>query len=149
LDGPVAEDGLPLHALLPSLDGAAWLEAPPPTLQGRACLVHFFSLDAPWCFDEFPSLRKLIHGWDAVVGIGIHVPLHVAKLDAVCAVVQEHGLSHAVALDDARILSRRFNNTRVPTYYLFDAAHRLRYHQLGPGTDMLRRAVQEVAILAQ
>lgn len=145
------EDDLPLGSPLPSLEGATdWLHRRPEIPEGKAVLVHFWTVSATYSVQELPRLSRWAAGYPHLLLVGVHLPLSERDLEPgpVTAVAQEMHIIHPIAMDNEHALKDAFGVKGVPSYFLFDASGTLRYHQLGPGSETLSRAVEEVMILA-
>ncbi len=104
-------------------------------LLGAPVLVHFWAVSCHLCKEEFP----IVNHWRLVYGqqyglqiIGVHAPRtsvdHNANAQATAA---EYELEHPIILDEQLSLSRAFDNSFVPAYYVFDSQLELRYYQAG------------------
>jgi len=135
---------LPVHSPLPAFDEtAAWINGRTSrdALRGRPVLVHFWSVSCRLCKEELPLLEFLRETVGAPVGlelVGIHTPRTAADREAgsVGKAAEALGLAHPVLVDESGAMAAAFRNEAVPAYYLFDAAHRLRF--AGAGKHALR-----------
>jgi len=139
---------------MPSLDGATeWINGAPPVLEGRPCLVHFWSMGSAFALEQVPRIVRWRDGFAArgLAVIGIHRPGAEAETEVarVKAVAGEHQMAYPIAVDNTHAISDAFQCDRVPSLYLFDVTGRLRYHQFGPGTEVLARALEEVMLFAR
>ncbi len=129
---------------IPSLDGpgVTWLGADPSAKDaalepapGTALLVHYFAVSCELCKSQLPTIRA----WrdETYAGrlrvIGVHMPRYPEDVDLprVRGVVEEHGLTHPVAVDDEHTITDRFGNEFVPCYYTFDAERKLVHKKAG------------------
>lgn len=134
---------------LPDLSAVKWLNGEPDRrgLGGRPVLVHFWSVSCHTCHENMPTVA----GWrrdfaeTGLIVVSFHVPRSAADLDeaAVHAHVRELGIEEPCGLDHQLATSNAFQNTFVPSYYLFDAAGQLRSRAGGSaGLAMMRAALE-------
>lgn len=134
---------------LPELSATGWINGAPEqtALTGRPLLVHFWSVSCGVCHDNMPTIA----GWrrefrDAGLEvISFHIPRSAADLDE--ATVREHvaqlGLTESCGLDHQLKTADAFQNTFVPSYYLFDTAGQLRSRAGGTASLAMMRAALE------
>lgn len=140
---------------MPSFEGATdWIsgarndaEAP---ADGRATLVHFWSVSCYICKENLPRVADLLaaHG-EALRVVAIHMPCYPADtdLDAVRVAATKHDLTEPCAVDNMHRLRDAFQNEHgyVPAYYLFDTYGRLRSYAAGErGLNMIALALERV-----
>lgn len=106
-------------------------------MNGRAVLVHFFSSDCPLCDEGARRIAAWIEEFreSGLVVVGAFQPRRdVASTSADALAKCEHHCRiapHPCAADAAGVLSQRFGSEWWPAYFVYDAAHRLRHHQMG------------------
>lgn len=140
---------------LPELSATSWLNGTPEqaALAGRPLLVHFWSVSCSVCHDNMPTVAawrdEFAHTGLQV--ISFHIPRQPEDMNE--AAVREHveqmGVTEPCGLDHQLKTADAFQNTFVPSYYLFDAAGQLRSRAGGSaGLAMMRAAIERYAIVA-
>jgi thiol-disulfide isomerase/thioredoxin len=140
---------IPLGTPLPEWSAVSWIndEPPPSALTGRPLLVHFWSVSCGVCHDNMPIVAEWRDTFrdSGLEVISFHNPRSAADRDQ--AKVLEHaqrlGLSEPCGLDHEMKTAEAFQNTFVPSYYLFDAGGHLRSRAGGSaGLAMMRAAIE-------
>jgi len=122
---------------LPTFDGASgWLGAKPvpspsPT---SPLLVHFWSTRCPLCHEGPHSIARWRVRFPGLTVVAVYQMRADETLDA--AVVERDAresmaIDYPCAVDGSGVLARRFDSAFAPSYYVFDAEHRLRHRQMG------------------
>ncbi len=141
---------------MPRLDGATeWFggtqAAAEAAVEGQPTLIHFWSGSCGVCKDNLPRIAQ----WrdekreQGLRVIAIHMPRYESDTDVetVRDLINIHGVSEPVAVDNEHKLKDAFHNTQgfVPAYYLFDREGKLRSFAAGErGLDMLKSALERV-----
>lgn len=133
----------------PELSAVEWINgAPEPSaLSGRPLLVHFWSVSCHLCHVNMPMIAAWREEF-ASAGLAVvsfHVPRSEGDRDE--RVVREHvrdlGIVEPCGLDHRLATFEAFQNTFVPSYYLFDANGHLRNRAGGSaGLLMMRTAIE-------
>lgn len=133
---------------LPAWSAVSWINGEPqrPAFAARPLLVHFWSVSCGVCHDNMPIVVEWREAFreSGLAVIAFHVPRSEADADE--ATVLEHaqrlGLTEPCGLDHALKTYDAFQNTFVPSYYLFDATGQLRSRAGGSvGLAMMRAAI--------
>ena len=134
---------------LPELSAVAWINGTPDrtALTGRPVLVHFWSVSCHMCHENMPTVAAWRREFAAagLAVVSFHVPRADADLDEakVQAHVRDLGIEEPCGLDHTLATSEVFQNTFVPSYYLFDAEGHLRSRTGGSaGLAMMRAALE-------
>jgi thiol-disulfide isomerase/thioredoxin len=145
-----------LYDPIPSLEGASrWLGGGPvraEDLLGRPLVIHLWSSACHACHEQLPAIRRWAEEYGPrgpqIVGVHARSAPEQDDEDAV-AVAEAHGLEHPIALDAPDTpITERLGVEYVPSYFVFDAAGKLRHRQSGyeadEGTEAaLRRVIEE------
>lgn len=140
-----------LGSPMPSFEGATeWVNGGPVTpedLQGRPVLVHFWAVSCHACHDMMPVLRQWREEYapQGLQVVGVHQPRSEADTEvaAVRRAIEEHQLTHPIAIDNTHAITDRWGNRFVPAFYVFDHLGRLRHYQAGDrGQRMIQYAIE-------
>jgi thiol-disulfide isomerase/thioredoxin len=144
---------LRMRSPLPQLDGAtAWINGEPSDgqLRERPVVVSFWSMSCHLCHES----AELFAQWrdrfaaQGVAFIAVHQPRSEAELDVDAVTkdaLEEMHLTQPVAIDNRHAIVDRFQNEFVPSFYVFNRAHRLRHFQAGgKGFDRIEAAIARV-----
>lgn len=146
---------------MPSLDGASkWLtgsaEEALAEAEGRAVLVHFWSLSCGMCKDNLPRVVEWRDNYReaGLRLIAIHMPRYPADMDinSVSDAISEYGITEPCAVDNEHKLRDAFHNEHgyVPAYYLFDQYHKLKSFAAGEyGVKVIEPALERLLGVAK
>ncbi len=139
---------------LPSLGGVGtWINGSEPTpesLEGKAVLVHFWSVTCYICHDVAQQVAQWRDrfGPQGLEVIAIHQPRGPEELDiarVTADALGAMGLTQPCAIDNEHTIVDRFENRFVPGYYVFNRNHELRHFQAGDkGYDRIVTAIERV-----
>lgn len=140
---------------MPQLQGATeWVngteEAANTLKQGRATLIHFWSVSCGICKDNLPRVNEWREKFqDQLAVVAVHMPRYPADTDmaAVHTAISEHNISEPCAIDNEHKLRDAFLNDQgyVPAYYLFDGEGKLRSFAAGErGLNMVQAALDRL-----
>ncbi len=141
----VAGLGTPSHAV--GLEPAADLPPAPPALQkaldgvhGKAVIVNFWASWCAPCRDEMPALVELDEAEPGIALVTVAVADRAADTRRFLAdfLLEET----VVVADPDQAIARAWGARMVPTSYVLDAGHRVRYRVLGE-TDWRDAALRE------
>ena len=111
----------------PDIAGETWLNSPPLRLadvRGKVALVEFWTLGCSNCRNVEPYVKKWHEKYasQGLVVVGVHSPGFDYEKDParVRGYVQEHGIRHAVVIDNDFAIWNRFANRYWPAMYLID-----------------------------
>jgi thiol-disulfide isomerase/thioredoxin len=141
---------------MPSLEGATeWLAGSAAEAlteaEGRAVLIHFWSISCGMCKDNLPQVAEWREKY-APAGlrvIAIHMPRHPedTNVDAVREAAGKYGITEPLAIDNEHSLRDAFQNEKgyVPAYYLFDEQHKLKSFAAGEyGVKVMEPAIERL-----
>ena len=141
---------------MPSLEGATeWLAGSAAEAlkqaEGRAVLIHFWSISCGMCKDNLPQLAAWREKY-APAGlrvIAIHMPRHPedTNVDAVREAAGKYEITEPLAIDNEHTLRDAFQNEKgyVPAYYLFDEHHKLKSFAAGEyGVKVMEPAIERL-----
>ncbi len=125
------EEGQPAPPLpLVSFDGAAWDLS---RFAGKPVVLNFWGTWCPPCLQEMPHFARAAKAYgDDVVFIGASVN---SPREDVFHVIERFGIPYPIAQVDGKT-SARWNARSLPSTYLLDAEHRVRWS----GTGALNRS---------
>lgn len=120
------EVGQPAPPLaLVSFDGKAWDLA---RFEGRPVVVNFWGTWCPPCLQELPHFARVAQAYgDDVIFIGATVN---SPAEDVFRIVERFGVGYPVARVDAQT-SNAWNARSLPSTYVLDAQHRVRWSGTG------------------
>ena len=111
----------------PDITGQTWLNSPPrqlAELRDKVVLVEFWTLGCSNCRHVEPYVKKWNEKYasQGLVVVGVHSPEfdYEKDLGKVQDYVQEHGIRHAVVIDNDFAIWNRFANRYWPAMYLID-----------------------------
>lgn len=140
-----------LHAPMPSLDGATWLNnwgMSREQLVGKPAFFHFWSVSCDMCKHSLGGINYIANKYsDELNVIAVHMPRTEQDkvVQNVQAVIDYYKMTQPVVIDNNFFLTNQFKNHFVPAYYLFDSDGLLRHYQSGNGTfRMLERRIQRI-----
>lgn len=122
---------------LPPFSGATgWLNQAltPAALANMPLLVHFWAVSCHICHETMTDLMRYRDQYkDRIRFVGVHMPRQEADVDEakVRADIATYGITQPVALDHQHQVAEQFQNQFVPAFFLFDAAHTLRFRAAG------------------
>ena len=121
-------------------NASAWINTPaltPATLAGKVVMVQFWTFTCINWLRTLPYFRAWAHAYKSsgLVAIGVHTPEFSFEhdLDSVRRETKELMVDYPVAVDNAYLVWRGFNNQYWPALYLLDARGRVRHTQFGEG----------------
>ncbi len=124
----------------PEISGDVWLNSEPLTLaalRGKVVLVEFWTFACWNCQNVEPYVKDWHERYkdQGLVVIGVHSPEFEREKDVenVRRYVREHGIRHAIAIDNGFRTWRRFGNHYWPALYLIGADGVIRYTRIGEG----------------
>ena len=140
----------PTDELSSLANATTWLNSAPLTaarLRGKIVLIDV------WTYTCINWLRTLpyVRAWhrkyqsSGLVVIGVHAPEFTFEhdLNNVRRAIRELDVEYPVAVDNAFLIWRAFNNRYWPSLYLIDARGRIRYSHFGEGEyEKSERAIQ-------
>ena len=138
-----------LHAPMPSLDGAQWLnnkELTREMLLGKPTFFHFWSVSCDLCKHGLSTISYLATKYSNDLNvIAVHMPR--TEQDWVVQNVKNvrdyYKMRQPIIVDNDFSLTNQFKNQYVPSYYIFDDNGLLRHYQVGGGSlRMLERRIQ-------
>ena len=138
-----------LHAPMPSLDGAKWLNDQGMTremLIGKPTFFHFWSVSCDLCKYGVDPINYLVTNYSNDLNvIAVHMPR--TEQDRIVQNVKNvrdyYKMRQPIIVDNDFSLTNQFNNQYVPSYYIFDDNGLLRHYQVGGGSlRMLERRIQ-------
>ncbi|WP_144509426.1 redoxin domain-containing protein [Bacillus sp. FJAT-22090] len=110
---------------------------------GVPILVHFWSISCPLCENIFGTISK----WKKVYGdnfqlVGVHMPRSKDDINnkLIRQTADRLDMKNPICLDHKLIVTKKFQNRIVPSFYLFDKKGLLRHVQSGEnGLKMLEK----------
>ncbi len=144
-----------LHSPLPELPAdARWVGGAPPSpgeLRGVPVLVHFWSVGCDACEAQLPAVAR----WARELGprglrlVGVHVTTQGTPPgtddEAIRRKAEAGGVRHATLVDDRDVVAAAFGVEATPSYFVYDAAGKLRHFHAGYGADAtVERALERV-----
>ena len=140
-----------LHAPMPSLDGAKWLNNQGITremLIGKPTFFHFWSVSCDLCKYGLDTINYLVTNYSNDLNvIAVHMPRNEQDMivQNVKAVRDTYKMKQPIIVDNDFLLTDRFRNHYVPAYYVFDNNGLLRHYQAGGGSlRILERRIQRI-----
>ncbi len=139
----------------PDISSPTWLNSPPlrmAEMRGKVVLVEFWTYGCSNCRNVEPYIKVWHERYasQGAVVIGVHTPefAHEGDITNVKRYVSEHGLRHAIAIDNDFAIWKRYHNRFWPTLYLIDKQGMVRYSHIGEGNyDTTERQIR--ALLAE
>ncbi len=136
--GAQARDCSGKHA--PDITGTHWLNSAPlrlADLRGKVVLVEFWTLGCSNCRHVEPYVKKWQQRYadQGLVVIGVHTPEfdYEKEPGRVRDYVRQHGIHHAVVLDNDFAIWNRYGNRYWPAMYLIDKKGSVCAVQIGEG----------------
>ena len=140
-----------LHAPVPSLNGAQWLNNQKITrgmLLGKPTFFHFWSVSCDLCKHGFDSISYLAIKYSKDLNvIAVHMPRNEQDrvIQNIKNVRDTYKMRQPIIIDNDFFLTDQFKNRYVPSYYVFDDNGLLRHYQAGGGSlRILERRIQRV-----
>ncbi|WP_431029322.1 TlpA family protein disulfide reductase [Lysinibacillus sp. LZ02] len=140
-----------LRAPMPSLDGAKWLNGRGWTndmLTGKPTFIHFWSVSCNLCKHGLDTINHLADQYMGDLNIiAVHMPRTEEDVivDNVKKVIKYYDMLQPIVIDNEFLITDRFNNRYVPSYYLFDDKGLLRHYQAGgSGLRILEKRIERV-----
>ena len=140
-----------LHAPMPSLDGAKWLNKQEITremLIGKPTFFHFWSVSCDLCKYGLDTISYIAHKYANDLNvIAVHMPRNEQDIiiQNVKAVRDYYKMKQPIIVDNDFSVTDRFGNQYVPAYYVFDHNGLLRHYQAGGGSlRILERRIQRI-----
>ncbi|WP_226680806.1 redoxin domain-containing protein [Sutcliffiella horikoshii] len=140
-----------LREQMPELTGATeWIneEITMDELQGKATLIHFWSVSCHLCKEAMPEINELRDEYDDDLNvIAVHMPRSEDDLDigVIRSMAMGHDITQPIFVDSEHKLTEAFENKYVPAYYVFDEEGKLRHFQAGgSGMKMLKKRINRV-----
>jgi hypothetical protein len=118
-------------------------------------LLHFWAESCCLSTQHLANMREYYErfGRDGrLLMIAVHTPLHNQDDDHkhVSQAIAERHIPYAVVIDEDRMISQAFCNTELPSSYLFDALHQLRFVQAGEsGLTLLKQRMQALIVTTE
>ena len=140
-----------LHAPMPLLDGAQWLNNQEVTrgmLLGKPTFFHFWSVSCDLCKYGLNTISYLAANYSNDLNvIAVHMPRNEQDMIVrnVKTVRDTYKMTQPIIVDNDYLLTDRFKNRYVPAYYVFDDNGLLRHYQAGSGSlRILERRIHRV-----
>ncbi|MEA3321810.1 MAG: TlpA disulfide reductase family protein [Bacillota bacterium] len=140
-----------LREQMPELTGATeWIneEVTMDELEGKATLIHFWSVSCHLCKEAMPEINELRDEYDDDLNvIAVHMPRSEDDLDSgvIRSMAMGHDITQPIFVDSEHKLTEAFENKYVPAYYVFDEEGKLRHFQAGgSGMKMLKKRINRV-----
>ncbi len=138
--GEIGNIGLNTGAKAPEIVSPVWLNSAPlrlADLKGKVVMVEFWTFGCSNCRNVEPYVKQWHDKYTAqgLTVIGVHTPefAHESKVENVKRYIAEHGIRHAVALDNDFSIWNSYRNRFWPAFYLIDKRGIIRYTHIGEG----------------
>jgi hypothetical protein len=118
-------------------------------------LLHFWAESCCLSTQHLASMNEYYQRFGQagqLIMIGIHTPLHSQDKhhERVSRAIADRQIPYPVVIDENRAITQAFCNTELPSSYLFDAHHQLRFVQAGErGLTLLKQRMQALIVTTE